>query len=382
VLGGGQLGRMLALAGHPLGIGFVFVDPTEDAPSAELGEHLALDYADPRVLERLAACDVVTYEFENVPVEPVRALAERTRVFPPVAALAVAQDRLLEKTCFQELGIPTPPFFDVETAADLERALVQTGFPAVLKTRRFGYDGKGQRVLRSEADAKSAFSELAGRPLLLEGFVAFERELSVIGARGANGEIAVYPLVENHHEHGVLRLTLAPASNVGAERQKTAEGYLKALLERFDYVGVLSLELFQAGGRLYANEIAPRVHNSGHYSIEGAATSQFEQHLRAVLGLPLGSVAPLGFSAMLNAIGSLPDPSVVLAVPDAHLHSYGKSARPGRKVGHVTLRAPDEKTLAERLALLGPILWQRGAEREPTSQSSGKNLKSQAGETT
>lgn len=368
VFGAGQLGRMLALAGQPLGLGFVFVDPAEEAPAASLGQHLALDYSDPQALERLAACNVVTYEFENVPVEPVRALSERTRVYPPVEALAVAQDRLLEKTCFRELGIPTAPFFDIASEADLERALAETGWPAVLKTRRFGYDGKGQRVLRSEADARAAYRELAGTPLLLEGFVAFERELSVIGARSTRGEIAVYPLVENHHEHGILRLTLAPATGVGEERQLTAEGYLKALLEHFQYVGVLTLELFQAGGRLFANEIAPRVHNSGHFSIEGAVTSQFEQHLRAVLGLPLGSVELVGYSAMLNAIGSLPDPNLVLGVPDAHLHSYAKTPRAGRKVGHVTVRAQDESTLAERLAVLGPKIWQRGADRDPPSQ--------------
>ena len=369
VLGAGQLGRMLGLAGQPLGLGFVFVDPAEEAPAAAVGQHVALDYSDPQALDRLAACNVVTYEFENVPVEAVRALAARTRVYPPVEALAVAQDRLLEKTCFQELGIPTPPFFDIASEGDLQRALAVTGLPAVLKTRRFGYDGKGQRVLRSDADARAAYRELAGVPLLLEGFVAFERELSVIGARSSTGEIAVYPLVENHHEHGILRLTLAPASGLG-DRQLTAEGYLKALLEHFQYVGVLTLELFQAGGRLFANEIAPRVHNSGHFSIEGAVTSQFEQHLRAVLGLPLGSTELVGFSAMLNAIGSLPDPNFVLGVPDAHLHSYAKAPRTGRKVGHVTVRARDEHTLAERLAVLGPKLWQRGGEPEAPTQRS------------
>jgi 5-(carboxyamino)imidazole ribonucleotide synthase len=381
VLGAGQLGRMLALAGQPLGLEFLFVDPSEEAPAAALGEHLALDYADPVALDRLAECAVVTYEFENVPVEPLRILSERTRVFPPVGALAVAQDRLLEKSCFRDLGIPTPAFFDVATADDFERALKSAGLPAVLKTRRFGYDGKGQRVLRSEADAQRAFQEFAGVPLLLEGFVPFERELSVIGARRANGDIAIYPLLENHHEHGVLRLTLAPASDVGEERQLSAEGYLRSLLEHFSYVGVLTLELFQAGGRLYANEIAPRVHNSGHFSIEGAVTSQFEQHLRAVLDLPLGSSELVGYSAMLNAIGSLPDPELVLSVPDAHLHSYAKAPRAGRKVGHVTVRAPDAATLSERLARLGPKIWQR-EDAKPASQSSPLILESGAGETT
>jgi 5-(carboxyamino)imidazole ribonucleotide synthase len=357
VLGGGQLGRMLALAGLPLGLRFVFVDPSEDPPARELGEHVRAEYVSDEALERLAACDVVTYEFENVPVAAVQALAIRTRVSPSLQALATAQDRWLEKSCFRELGIPTPPFFDVSTKSALDDALILTGFPAVLKTRRFGYDGKGQRVIQSPEEAAAAFSELGSVPLLLEGFVAFERELSLIGARGLDGSVVFYPLVENHHQDGILRLTLAPAPDVSAERQASAEEYLGALLRHLDYVGVLTLELFQAGGRLLANEIAPRVHNSGHFTIEGAVTSQFEQHLRAVLGLPLGSPALVGPSAMLNCIGDLPSRAAVLGVPDTHFHAYGKPPRPGRKVGHVTLRAPDASVLAERLATLRPLIW-------------------------
>ncbi len=348
---------MLGLAGLPLGLRFVFVDPSEDPPARELGEHVRAEYESEQALERLAACDVVTYEFENVPVAAVQALAGRTRVHPSLDALATAQDRWLEKSCFRELGIPTAPFFDVASKADLDAALVQTGFPAVLKTRRFGYDGKGQRVLKTEADAAAAFTELGSTPLLLEGFVPFERELSLIGARGIDGSVAFYPLVENHHQDGILRLTLAPAPDISAERQASAEEHLGAILRRLDYVGVLTLELFQTGGRLLANEIAPRVHNSGHFTIEGAVTSQFEQHLRAVLGLPLGSPALTGPSAMLNCIGALPERDQVLAVPDTHLHAYGKPARPGRKVGHVTVRAPDALSLAERLATLRPLIW-------------------------
>ncbi len=356
VLGAGQLGRMLGLAGRTLGLRFLFVDPAPDPPAACVGEHLSLDYGSPAALERLAACDLVTFEFENVPVAAVEAVAQRTRVYPPVGALAVAQDRLLEKACFSELGIPTPPFFDIASRDDLTRALASIGFPAVLKTRRFGYDGRGQAVLRTESDAEQAFAELGQMPLLLEGFVPFERELSLIGARSANGEERYYPLVENHHQGGILRLTLAPAPDVTLERQRVAESYLHSLFERTRYVGVLALELFQAGGRLVANEMAPRVHNSGHFSIEGACTSQFEQHLRAILGLPLGSTELVGYSAMLNCIGALPDPAAVLRIPDAHLHAYGKLSRAGRKVGHVTVRAPDASTLAERLARLKPMI--------------------------
>jgi 5-(carboxyamino)imidazole ribonucleotide synthase len=356
VLGAGQLGRMLGLAGRTLGLDFLFVDPAENPPAKAVGEHLALDYGSPAALARLAACDVVTYEFENVPVPAVQALAGRTLVYPPVGALAVAQDRLHEKACFAELGIPTPPFVDVQSHDDLVRALDAIGYPAVLKTRRFGYDGRGQAVLQTPADAERAFAELGQVPLLLEGFVAFERELSLIGARSASGEIRFYPLVENHHRGGILRLTLAPAPNLTAERQAMAEGYLRALFERLGYVGVLALELFQTGGRLIANEMAPRVHNSGHLTIEACRTSQFEQHLRAVLDLPLGSTELIEPTAMLNCIGSLPDAAAVLAVPDAHLHDYGKEPRAGRKVGHVTVRAPDVSLLAERLAALRPMV--------------------------
>ncbi|HEX6275406.1 MAG TPA: 5-(carboxyamino)imidazole ribonucleotide synthase [Polyangiaceae bacterium] len=358
VLGAGQLGRMLALAGYPLGIDFSFVDPNGDSPAGVLAPLLAADYGSPEALAALAECDVVTYEFENVPVEAALALEARVPVRPSVRALGVSQDRLLEKRCFRELGIPTAPFFDVGSLAELEAAVEQAGLPAVLKTRRLGYDGKGQRVLRSAADVAPAFAELGGVPLILEGFVAFERELSLLAVRSATGETAFYPLVENHHDGGILRLSLLPAPNVDAELDASAKRYGRALLDRLDYVGVLALELFEAHGELYANEIAPRVHNSGHHSIEGAQTSQFENHLRAVLGLPLGSTEPVGCSAMLNCIGSMPDAHAVLSVPDAHLHDYGKTPRAGRKLGHVTLRAPDRKTLAERLSLLRPKIWQ------------------------
>jgi 5-(carboxyamino)imidazole ribonucleotide synthase len=357
VLGAGQLGRMLALAGLPLGLRFVFVDPSADPPAAALGEHVRAEYDSPEALARLASCDVVTYEFENVPVASVQALSDRTRVHPSLHALGTAQDRWLEKSCFRELGIPTPQFFDVGSKAALDDALAVTGFPAVLKTRRFGYDGKGQRVMKTPEEAAVAFAELGGTPLLLESFVPFERELSLIGARALDGSVAFYPLVENHHQDGILRLTLAPAPDVSPERQASAEEHLGAILRHLDYVGVLTLELFQAGGRLLANEVAPRVHNSGHFTIEGAVTSQFEQHLRAILGLPLGSTALIGPSAMLNCIGELPTRDAVLAVPDTHFHGYGKPARPGRKVGHVTVRAPDALVLAERLATLRPLIW-------------------------
>ena len=352
VLGAGQLGRMLALAGIPLNCSFVFVDPSADAPASALGAHVVCNYTDAAGLEALAACDVVTYEFESVPVEAADTLAERAPVFPPPLALRVAQDRFLEKSRFRELGIATAPFEAVNSAEELALAVLKLGLPAVLKTRRLGYDGKGQVVLRRPEDVPAAWAAVAGAPSILEGFVRFERELSLLAVRGRGGEVRFYPLVENHHERGILRKSIAPAPAVPRELQGAAEQAASRILENLGYVGVLALELFQVGGTLVANEIAPRVHNSGHYSIEGSRTSQFENHLRASIGLPLGDTSPLSPSCMLNLVGSLPDSAAVLAVPDAHLHLYGKSARAGRKVGHITVRGTTDTELATRVATL------------------------------
>ncbi|MFO7178023.1 MAG: 5-(carboxyamino)imidazole ribonucleotide synthase [Pseudomonadota bacterium] len=350
VLGGGQLGRMLALAGHPLGVDLLCVDPSPTAPAAAIARHVAREHADPEALAMLAECDVVTYEFENVPVTVAEALARRTRVSPPPEALRVAQDRLLEKECFRALGIPTPDFAAVDSQSELEAGCAALGFPAVLKTRRLGYDGKGQRVLRSRGDLDGAWAALGGVPCILEQFVAFERELSLLVVRGRDGSTVHYPLVENEHQGGILRVTRAPASGVTPALQARAADYGSRLCHRLDYVGVLALELFEVGGELVANEMAPRVHNSGHFTIEGARTSQFENHLRAILGLPLGSPEVPEPCAMLNCVGVLPEVRAVLAVPGAHLHLYGKAPRAGRKVGHVTVTG--EHQLAERIAQL------------------------------
>ena len=353
ILGGGQLGRMLALAGHPLGLACRFLDPAPEAPAGAAGELVTAGYEDPAALDRFAAgLAVATYEFENVPTAVARRLADRIPVHPPPAALDVAQDRLAEKRCFAGLGIPVPPFAPVDTRAELDAALGQLGYPAVLKTRRLGYDGKGQRVLRAPGDVESAWRALGGVPLILEGFVAFRRELSVLAVRGRDGATACYPLVENHHRDGILRVSVAPAPDLPPALQREAEAHAGRLLDALGYVGVLALELFEAGDGLLANELAPRVHNSGHWTIEGAETSQFEQHLRAILGWPLGSTTPRGQSVMVNLIGAVPDPAAVLAVPGAHLHLYGKAPRPGRKLGHVTLRADAPGALADRRAWL------------------------------
>jgi 5-(carboxyamino)imidazole ribonucleotide synthase len=356
VLGAGQLGRMLALAGYPLGLRFRFLDPAPEAPAARLAERLVADFDDLSVADAfLAGLSVVTYEFENVPLSLAAALAERVPVYPPPAALAASQDRLAEKALFRRLGIDTAPFAAVDDRPGLERALDALGVPAVLKTRHFGYDGKGQFVIRARSDVAAAWDMLGGAPLILEGWVAFDRELSQVAARGRDAATAFYPLVENEHRGGMLRITQAPAPQLSAQTQEQARELAGRVLRELDYVGVLAIELFDVGGRLVANEMAPRVHNSGHWTIEGAATSQFENHLRAVLGWPLGAAEALGPCAMLNLIGRLPDPAAVLAVPGAHLHLYDKTPRPGRKLGHVTLTGADcfEARLARLRALVG-----------------------------
>jgi 5-(carboxyamino)imidazole ribonucleotide synthase len=326
-----------------------------NAPGGQIAEQIVADYDDAEAHVRLAECDVITYEFESVPEAAARKLAALALVLPPPTALATAQDRLSEKRCFQKLGVPTAPFAPVASLPELERAVADIGLPAVLKTRRLGYDGKGQFVLRRPEDVALAWAELGGVSLLLEGFVRFERELSLLGVRGKDGSTVFYPLVENHHRDGILRVTWAPAPNVPPELQARAEHYSQLLLDKLGYVGVLALELFELGGDLYANEMAPRVHNSGHFSIEGAETSQFENHLRAVLGLPLGATAVREPCAMLNLVGALPQPESVLEVPGAHLHFYGKAPRPGRKVGHITVTAPTRTELEARVARLSTL---------------------------
>ena len=352
VLGGGQLGRMLAIAGIPLGLKFRFLDPEPDAPAGQVGELFQGSFDDDNLLDRFASgLDAVTFEFENVPADCLRRLAGRFAVYPGADALETVQDRLSEKRLFRALQIPTPPFFAIDLAAGLDGALGRNRFPSVLKTRRFGYDGKGQWVIRNPAETASILSQLPseGGSLIVEGFVNFDREVSLIAARGRNGDMVFYPLVENHHQGGILRLSMAPAPDVTAALQETAQRYVVRIAEALNYVGVLAVEFFQCGDALLANEIAPRVHNSGHWTIEAAETSQFENHLRAILGLPLGSAAPRGFAAMWNVLGAPPRCEDVLAVPGAHLHLYGKEPRAGRKIGHITLCSPDRAAVTERL---------------------------------
>ncbi len=348
IIGAGQLGRMLALAGYPLGQRFVFLDKSTEAPGGQVGDIILGEFSDPERIGELAKLsDLLTFDVENVPADAVRSAVGDRPFYPPVEALEAAQDRLNEKRLFTEHGIPTPPFMAIDTRAELEQAVASIGLPCVLKTRRLGYDGKGQFVLRAEDDIARAWDKLGGVPLILEGFVPFEREVSVIGVRRPAGEQRFYPIAENTHREGILRHSVAPYDDAGLQRE--AESYCERLMTHFGYVGVLTIEFFVHEGRLLANEIAPRVHNSGHWTIEGAVTSQFENHVRAILDLPLGETAANGYAAMVNFIGTMPPLEAILAIPGVHQHDYGKTPRPGRKLGHATLTSASRGELLERL---------------------------------
>ncbi len=349
VLGAGQLGRMLALAGVPLGHTFRFFDPTPQSSAALLGEHICAHYEDTGALTRFAAgLDVVTFEFENVTSSAVHFLSSLVPVRPGVKALETTQERFSEKECFKALGIPTAPFEMI--SADLPESekwsrITKLGTPVVLKTRRFGYDGKGQLVVREGVPQEDVQSFCAGKDVIAEAFQPFSRELSLVLVRSASGEFRFYPLVENVHHEGILRSSRCPPAFLPHHYQSEAETHGRLLAEHLGYVGVMAIEFFDVQGKLVANEVAPRVHNSGHWSIEGAVTSQFENHIRAITGSPLGATSLTGWSLMANLIGYEPDTAKVLAVTGAHLHWYGKVPRSGRKVGHVTLVS---KTSEER----------------------------------
>lgn len=360
ILGGGQLARMMALAGAPLGLRFLVMDNVADACAGQFAPMVVGDYRDEAALAEFASrVDVATFDFENVPAESARWLTDRVDVFPNPRALATAQDRLAEKTRFRELGIPVPPFAPVDSLDGLRSAVEAIGTPCILKTRRLGYDGKGQFRIRETGDIDAAWSALGAQAdkvgLILEGFVHFDRELSVVAVRARDGEFRAWPLTENWHVDGVLSASLAPAA-VDPRTHERAIDYARRLAESLDYVGVFALELFARGDELLANELAPRVHNSGHWTIEGSETSQFQNHLRAVLGLPLGDTRMVGQACMLNWIGEMPAAAAVLAEPGGHWHDYGKQPREGRKVGHATLRADSVGELADALSRVGAAL--------------------------
>lgn len=353
IVGGGQLGMMLAEAGGALGIECLALDPTPGAPVSRACRQIVAAYDDEIALAELAsASDVCTFEFENVPATAAAFLEERVPVSPPPRALEVAQDRLLEKTLFEGIGLATAPHAPVASKEELEEALEVVGVPSVLKSRRLGYDGKGQARIRSVDEAADAWRSIGEAPAILETLVDFDREVSIVGVRDRAGATGFYPLAENHHRDGILRVSVAPAPDVSNELRTAAERYATDLMERLGYVGVMAIELFQVGQRLLGNELAPRVHNSGHWTIEGAATSQFENHLRAICGLEPGPTTPSAYSAMVNLIGQLPPAGAIVEGPGVHVHRYGKHARPGRKVGHVTIVGDDRDTVIRVLQVI------------------------------
>lgn len=340
IIGGGQLGRMLALSGYPLGLQFRILEDAEEAPAGHVSPLVLgpLDHAE--TLDRFAeGLDCATFEFENVPLTTIEQLSKHVPVYPGLKALEKSQDRVVEKEFFQSLLISTAPFASVQSLEDLQQAARSIGLPAILKTRRFGYDGKGQMRLNSALEVANGFETLGSQPLILEGLVPFDRELSQVSVRSTKGEIRHYPLVENFHRHGILHKTIAPAPGIGPDHplEKQSRQAMEKVMEALDYVGVLAIEWFQLGESLVANEMAPRVHNSGHWTMDGAKTSQFENHVRAVLGWPLGPTDACHFTVMLNLIGSHRPAEDWLANPGVRLHLYGKSPRKGRKLGHVNV---------------------------------------------
>lgn len=349
ILGGGQLGLMLGQAGIPLGMSFRIFEPACDAPAATIGEHIGAEYNDLSALKTFAeGLNVVTYEFENVPIVAVEFLEKICPVYPPPDALHIAQDRLREKKLFQDLQIPTPDFVAASNILEVETAIESLGLPVVIKTTRLGYDGKGQAVIRDYDDLQKIDPAFFAVPLIVEQFIPFKRELSIITVRTKSGDQEFYPLVENVHRSGILRQSTAPASQITPELTEQAHDIANKIATKLNYVGVLCIELFEKNGILIANEIAPRVHNSGHWTIEGAETSQFENHIRAISGLPLGDCSSRGHSVMINIIGKQPQSSEVHRLPHTHLHLYGKSERPNRKIGHITI-CHDEAKLVNQI---------------------------------
>ena len=355
ILGGGQLARMMAEAGGPLGLEFDFLDPAADACAGALGRLYAASWDDADGLAAMAACDRITADFENVPADVLAGLAGQADVRPPPAAFAAGQDRLEEKRLLQRLDIPVAPVAAVSSRPELLAAVEEIGLPAVLKTRRLGYDGKGQAVLHTREDLEPAWQRLGGQELILEGWIDFDFECAQTAVRSAAGEVRCYPLTRTWHRNGILRLA-ASVGQVNAALQEKAVEAVTRLLEELDYVGCLTLELFASGEGLIANEYAPRPHNSAHWTIEAAQTSQFENHLRAVCDLPLGATGARGVALMFNWLGAMPDRGELLAVPGLAWHDYHKTPRPGRKVGHATLVADDEPGLQAALEDMKPLL--------------------------
>ena len=354
ILGGGQLARMLALDAAPLGIECQVVDSHAESCAAQVAPFSCRDWSVPGALDDLLAwADVVTYESESIPVALLESIASQVALYPPVRAQRLCGDRLVEKRTLTGLGIPVAAHREVNSFAELEQAVAELGATSILKWRTQGYDGKGQWRLNEQSDLAAIWRAAEARPSILEAMVPFSREVSLVATRGHSGEVVCYPLTENSHRQGILHSSRPLMSD---PLQAQAEQYAHTLLSALEYVGVLAIEFFVHEGRLIANEVAPRVHNSGHWTMEGAQTSQFANHLRAVTGLPLGSAALIAPTAMLNLIGQLPDPRQVLALSDAHLHLYGKQEKAGRKLGHLTLRSTSSDALQRQWDQLQQLL--------------------------
>ncbi len=358
IVGGGQLGRMLALAGIPLGHEFRFLDPDARCPAAAVGRVFTGAFDDPAALAAFASeVDVATFEFENVPASSVEWLNSRVPVAPGPTSLATSQDRIAEKEFFDRCDIPVQRYVAVNSELELAQACGRSvGFPGVLKTRRMGYDGRGQAVVRTPADVPSAWQAVRGAPCIYEEFVNFSHELSAIAVRGRDGATAFYPLCRNAHAGGILRTTTAPAEPPGSEIERAAQRYMETALDTLGHIGVLTIEFFATADKLIANEMAPRVHNSGHWTQDGARTSQFENHIRAVTGAPIGGTEAFGACGMVNLIGGMPAASDLLSVPGAHLHLYGKEARRGRKIGHVNVCAPRAEVREAQMRVLAGLV--------------------------
>lgn len=351
ILGAGQLARMLALSGYPLGLNFLFYDPEPSACAGQVGELMTADYDNQIALDEFCRkVDVVTLDFENVPVETLRFVQKRKPVFPDPEVLEVAQDRLLEKNFMTDIGIPVAEYFPVDSLSELMFAAKRCDYDAFLKTRRLGYDGKGQYRIHQPADVNQLDEGSFKQPMIIERAVNFEREVSVIIARNANGESTTWPLCENKHKNGILTTTIAPAKTL--DNDSVAFDYARRIADELNYVGVLVVEFFQTQDGFLVNEMAPRVHNSGHWTIEGAYTSQFENHLRAGLGLNFGPTTAPGVAAMINWIGAFPQDVNSITDEDLYWHIYGKAPREGRKIGHCTLLADSPQQLHSRILSL------------------------------
>ncbi len=351
IVGAGQLAQMMAQAAKQMNIETICLALSqEECAGRESALCVVPALKAAHVQTFVNDVDIITIETENIPLDFAKYLSSQKSFYPSVKALEISQDRLFEKQLFQQVGLSPAPFYAINTELDISAALEAVGLPGILKTRRLGYDGKGQIRCYSKEDLVAGVEALSPAALIYEGLVKFDREISLMGVRNIKGEILFYPLCENEHQGGILRITRAPLVN--ETLSLAAQHYMKKILKALNYVGVLTIEFFVKDNTLIGNEMAPRVHNSGHWTIEGAQTSQFENHLRAIAGLPLGACDAKGFSIMINYIGSVPEAAEMKCEPHIFYHIYGKTAKPGRKLGHVTVVGENEKEAVLRLSAL------------------------------